>query len=555
MAQSDCSAEIAEIDRRIETGNYPANNVQVARTMQQSMAQMCAMMDAGTRASMMEGIEDLLPTKSEEEREAERRARSAELKAAREARKAREAGEARAREARVSPVVRAPATGRRVAATLLNRGEVMYHTWTWDWDIHNGNLRVLYSSFPDRTQYGLPDWTFNVYVAEMSPGGEVTHRHIASRQRSDHTALALRRGYDELLFERGPGAPTGPSHLERWSIGERRLLSSVGVNDIAWNAGGKAWRIPTYQVATSDGNLLYAQTETDSPRDRRARLAWFKVSPEGRVVGSNVYDIPDSASPWSWMHTTNGGGGLVVNVLPVDDAQLDSAMTIPDDRRSYRAMTANVSREKRVLLVNAHGNLAEAPTIIERELLELAPPNSPSPSTAAEIQAAVSGQFEWMGNLRADYDANRGTEYLDVGPRRVEMVRETPTGIAALTRVVADRDRKPPIHGIYIVEFERAAETRRLYLQPLEDDLEVDFRALAPAPGGGYYLFGFDHESPDSHVVRIDAKGNPVARSQLPTEGINIEGIEADPNGVWLYGHAYVGKEPARLYLERIDFD
>ena len=135
------------------------------------------------------------------------------------------------------------------------------------------------------------------------------------------------------------------------------------------------------------------------------------------------------------------------------------------------------------------------------------------------------------------------------------MVRETPTGFAALTRVIAEQSREPPIHGIYIVEFDRSTETRRLRLQPLEEDLAVDFRAFAPAPGGGFYLFGFDHESPDSHVVRIDATGNPVARSQLPTEGINIEGIEADANGVWLYGHAYVGKDPSRLYLERIDFD
>lgn len=554
LAQADCSAEMNEIDRRIETGNYPARNVQIARQMQQSLGQMCAFMDAGTRASMMEGIEDILPTKSEEERRAERRARSAELKAAREERKAREAEESQARAQRVSPVVRAAATGRRVAATLLDRGEVMYHTWTWDWDVHNGNLRVLYTSRPDRTQFALPDWSLNVYVAEMTPAGEVTHRHIASRQSSDHTALALRRGYDEILFERGPGAPTGPSHLERWSIPDRRLLSSVNMGDITWSAGGREWRMPTYQVATSDGNVLYARTETDSSRSSHARLAWFKVSPDGRVLGSDVYDIADSASPWAWMHTTNGGGGLVVNVLPVGDAQLAGALTISEDRRRYRSMTANVSREKRLVLVNSRGKLAGTPTVFERDIMEIAAPNSATPSSIDEIQAAISGQFEWMGNLRNDYDANRGAEYLDVGPRRVEMVRETPTGFAALMRVVSDRNRAQPIHGFYIVEFEGGAESRRHYLEPLAEDLEIDFRAFAPAPGGGYYLYAFDHESLDTHVVRIDAIGNPIARSQLPTQGINIEGIEADAGGVWLYGHAYVDKEPARLYLERIAF-
>jgi len=454
----------------------------------------------------------------------------------------------------VNPIVKSAATGKRVAATLLNRGEVMYHTWTWDWDVHNGSLRVLYSSHPDRVQFALPDWSLNVYVAEMTPQGEVTHRHIASRQRSDHAALALRRGHDELLFERGPGEPTGPSHLERWSISEGRLLSSVNISDITWSAAGKNWRVPTYQDATSDGNLLYAMTETDAPRSRHARLAWFKVSPEGRVVGSDVYDIPDSASPWAWMHTTNGGGGLVVNILPVDDAQLDSALTVANDRRSYRSMTANVSREKRLLLVNSQGKLAETPTVFERDIMEIAAPNSAASTSIDEMQAAIAGQFEWMGNLRIEYDANRSTEYLDVGPRRVEMVRKTPTGFAALVKVVTDRDRVPPVHGFYIVEFEGSSESGRLYLEPLAEDLDVDLRAFVPAPGGGYYLYAFDHESPNTHVVRIDADGNPIARSQLPTQGINIEGMEADAGGVWLYGHAYVGKEPARLYLERIDF-
>jgi hypothetical protein len=46
-----------------------------------------------------------------------------------------------------------------------------------------------------------------------------------------------------------------------------------------------------------------------------------------------------------------------------------------------------------------------------------------------------------------------------------------------------------------------------------------------------------------------------LQRSQLPTEGITIDGIEADAKGVWIYGHAYIGKEPSRLYLERVDFD
>lgn len=48
---------------------------------------------------------------------------------------------------------------------------------------------------------------------------------------------------------------------------------------------------------------------------------------------------------------------------------------------------------------------------------------------------------------------------------------------------------------------------------------------------------------------------NRNRRLTLPAQGITIEGIEADAQGVWLHGQAYIGKEPARLYLERIDFE
>jgi len=74
MAQADCSKEIAEIDKRIAAGSYPEMNVEVAQQVQGSLQQMCAYLDDGTKASIMEQLEDLLPTLSEEERRAQQKA-------------------------------------------------------------------------------------------------------------------------------------------------------------------------------------------------------------------------------------------------------------------------------------------------------------------------------------------------------------------------------------------------------------------------------------------------------------------------------------------------
>ena len=199
MSQADCSAELASIDARIASGKYPDYNVQLAKQMRASLAQMCGLMDESTRAAMFEGFEEILPTKSDAERQADRRARSEELKAARDALKQAEA-------ARPLPadneVLSAPPTARSIAATFIDRPDDMYHMWAWDWDTFEGKLRVLYSAFPDRVQFALPDWRLYVYVAEIAADGSSEQHMLTSRQASDHAALALRRGHDEILFER-----------------------------------------------------------------------------------------------------------------------------------------------------------------------------------------------------------------------------------------------------------------------------------------------------------------------------------------------------------------
>jgi hypothetical protein len=44
LAQPACEERLKEIDERIATGDYPEQNVQLARTMRESMAQMCGML-------------------------------------------------------------------------------------------------------------------------------------------------------------------------------------------------------------------------------------------------------------------------------------------------------------------------------------------------------------------------------------------------------------------------------------------------------------------------------------------------------------------------------
>ena len=110
MAQATCGERLAEIDERIASGNYPEYNVQLAKTMRDSMAQMCGMFDEQTLDQMMDGFEDVLPVKTEEEKRAEREEKKRVAEASRAARKA--AAEAREAATPDSGLARVTGSGR-----------------------------------------------------------------------------------------------------------------------------------------------------------------------------------------------------------------------------------------------------------------------------------------------------------------------------------------------------------------------------------------------------------------------------------------------------------
>jgi len=555
---ADCSADIADIEARSATGKYPEYNVNLARQMLASMTQLCGMMDEGTRTAMFDGFEDILPTKSEEERRAERKVKSAEARVAREARK-REKAEAVRNKPAVSPVLIAAPTARTVATKLFDRNDVMYHVWIWDWDTYEGDLRVLYSSFPDRTQYGLPDWKFHVYVARMSPSGETSHHLITSKQASDHYGLVLRRGHDEILYHRHVDGPAqgGPATLERWSNSGQGMLSSADISDIGPGLDAESWRPAKLRVATSDGNAVFETTRGGNTRKERLHYGWFKLSPRGKILGNGTLpNMADNVGPVGWFDTHDGGGGLIIDVTPVDSTDLVSGLQLSAAEASLRdAMTAHVFRERKALVVAPSGSLEYLSVPIERDIMQLGVPGVEQPTSMAEIQSMMVEQQQWFDSLVTRYDASRATAYTNVGPHAVRMVKPTERGYAYLTNVTANRKQKPPIHGPYIFEFDETGETNRIYLETLAQQMGVKLTSFAASSSGKFFLLGKDQSTNDSHIVLIDGHGRPLARMQSNNApNVIIEGIMADESGVWLYGHAYQKKNVAKIWIERIEF-
>jgi hypothetical protein len=341
IAQTECDAEIAEIDRRIATGNYDEMNVELARQMRNSLQQMCGMLDDSMRAQIMEGVEDVLPTRTEDEKRAIREEKRASAEASREARKAAEASQSMPD----SGLNGITPSGHSLASGFVDRDEDMLHFWVWDWDVFQGKARVLYMTQPSRVQYGQPDWTRNVYVVEITPDGRSTQHLITQKQAHERWTVALRRGHDEVILQRLTGQEGSPTTLERWSVSQRKQLSSVTTPVPSFTDSDKVfWH--EFATPTSDGNVFFLSAF--EPQRGQSSAAWYEASPNGEIVGHGTLPLAGGGFTNVGATLTADGGAALpfmptmefppeIRILTFDDSATSSRQSavVKGDIESY----------------------------------------------------------------------------------------------------------------------------------------------------------------------------------------------------------------------------
>ena len=329
LAQADCDGEIAEIDRRIATGNYAEINVELARQLRDSLRQMCGMLDASMREQMMESIEEVLPTRTESEARAIREQKRAEAKAAQDARKAAEAS----REVLDSGLSGVTVSGKSLGSGFVDRGEDMLHFWIWDWDIHRGNARILYMTHPARQQYSEPDWTRNLYVVEITPGGRSTQHLVTSKQAHEGWTAALRRGHDAVILQRLAGQEGSPTTLELWSVSQQKQLSSAPTPVPSFTHSDKVfWH--AFSTPTSDGNVFFMNAF--EPQRGQLSTVWYEASPGGQVVGHGTRPLPSGGFTNLGSTLTADGGAALPIISSVGFPPEIRILTIGDDASSSR---------------------------------------------------------------------------------------------------------------------------------------------------------------------------------------------------------------------------
>lgn len=556
FGQADCSEEIAEIDRRIATGKYAEMNVTVANSMKSSLSQMCAFMDEGTRASMMEQIEDLLPTKSEEERQAERRAKAAKAKAAREARKRERAA---AEEAVVrSPVLDAPPTARLTKGQFLERPDAMHSIWIRDWDRYQGKLRILYITSPNRVQAASPNWTNDMYVAEISADGSIEqHRVTSKKEMFVYGGLALRRGHDEVIFHRRSSNYGDTGTLERWSISGSRQLSSMPAPNPGW-PGGKSSDWGPFRVPTSDGNVLFVNSRSGT-RGEPTELGWFEASPDGQVLGiGSLSDAKHNYSATNWFTARNGGGGILLGRMGADRLAVDTALDTPIRHEiGGRKIQAVVSRESHLLVTNDNSSTAWTSAATERDIRWEGDLAIPQDLPMNEMLAQQNEYMALTEKVANEHDANRGLVSNTNATYTLAMVKPMSTGYGLLANVNANRRLVPPIHGQYVLTVDDQGVQKQAHLLGYAEQLDVKFTILGISERDDVYVLGLSQGRTDkTSVLRLGANGKPKAWGLIPEgQKIRMEGLVPDSNGVWVIGHAYRDDSSKyKVWIGRIEF-
>lgn len=554
METAACLGRLKSVDERIASGEYSDQSVQVAKQMRDSIMQSCAYLSDATITPMMEGFEQLLPTRSEAEQQAHEEAKKAERSEQRDAQRAelavrqQERAERKRREAAnkpkpllVSDILKRPPTARSVLAETIDRDDGMYYAELQDWDTFQGKARILYSTAPSREQFVAGTAQHHLYVIEADTSGVLTQRRVMDMPIQRVVAAGLRRGYDEVILQQRPPRLDRPLQLERWSISDRKQLSSVTAPTLPGSTESY------FCVATSDGNVLFAANDTASKGPNS--IAWLEVSPDGNIsrqgrISSEADKL--SKSDASCFDTSGGGGGFIIDVTSIDEDGLDSELDTPLKRHVGDAeLEAVVQSERRLLVTNDSDDSAwQSPAIARRFMWRGLEKLGPMMSLSAQEELdKITGDvdFQYGGNSSV---VNRQS---DDGYRSATQAVGDGYGVLIYGRSLAYEHSG--VNGSWFYEYAANGDLRETNLDPTGEFLGIRFDMFAAPNEDSVTLYG------EPYVILLDQNREVTGYGKTSSgDKMYPGGMIAEESGVWIFGQSRRNESIQRLLVERIEF-
>jgi hypothetical protein len=561
-----CQERLKSVDDRIASGKYSAQSVQMAQQMRDSIMQSCAYLDDATIGQMMEGFENLLPTRSEAERqayeEAKRAKRQAQVETQRAELETKRAERSKVEEKRrkleaqkppVPAVLKQPPTGKTRMRRFVDRDDTMPHLTIHDWDHHNGNARILYETYLTWvTRQAPPDARRHFYVLEANADNVISQQHVAEMPPSGYIAAArLRHGYDEVIFQRPTALPGPGSTLERWSISKGESLSSVAAPSLPWSdQKWGAWS--ELHLTTTDGDILFAGMRPVSLGQKTA-IEWLKASPDGEVVGQGILQSDtESIGGSAWFRTRDGGAGLVIGVQSTDDERgLESEIETPLVHNVEGVEIRGVVRsEERLLIIDRNGRIAGQSAALGRSLGWNGMDKLAQLGSAHAMQEAS----ELTSRDGARYGKTVKVRSYNASVSNVDAIAAVGDGYGVLVSVYSAGNGQPLMTGDWLYEYSTDKTVRKTYLKPAGEHLGGQFLIVTATDDDSVYLYNTGGGN-GPHVVRLDEDREIAAYSKLSMRSkTQPRGMLADRKGVWVIGDGRTDGQFQKVWLERIDF-
>jgi hypothetical protein len=452
------------------------------------------------------------------------------------------------------------------AGRWIDRPEDMVQFWINDVDRLGDAVRILYSTSPSLQQGQSGDWTANVYVVELSSGGEVSQHRVYSKKALEQVGLGLRRGHEEFLLESNAGNQGGGMLLEVRSTGDGSVVSSIDVPSPEGPEGGRCdWG--AFKTPTTDGNVLFAtsQSAKGTAGSLIAKAAWFVLSTDGEIVSSGDYGPEnEKVTITGWLTAKDGTAGLCVDVSAGGESGLSGDADFPVKREvGGRTIEAVAASEKRLVTTGADGKVAWVSPALERTLIWAGDVAIPQDLPPQEIMDQNTKQMSTMEKTEIEYGARRTLLTMSRGRMRADLIKPTEAGYGALARVTANRRLDPPVHGAYYLEAIPGEEAlRAVYLNPLAEERGLELVDFAPGEGSDIYVLGEDTRSSQAlsgQVLRLAKDGSVGASATISVPGIygvELDGMIGAPSGAWIFGHGRTDdSSKVRLWVKRVSFE
>ena len=429
-------------------------------------------------------------------------------------------------------------------STIITRDDPMFGVVIADWDLYKNTARVLFYSQPSRLQFNHPQRGRYVYVAEIGGDGAVQLHAFGKRKLEEIVTMALRRGFPEVIVQSIDPAGNLPAQLERWSIPERRKVAAADAPRLPWS-GAKLGEQDLFSITSSDGNLLFVSAQL---QDEVQGVVWLESTPGGSVIGSGRYFSPGAkAMPTSVFHTNNGGAGILLDVLAVDDAGVETELETPVQvRMGSHTVTGVVGNERRLLVVDNDARGAWESPALDRTMMWLDINKLPAKAPLDELLQRTRE----LQQADVRYGANHSVASTAVGARHVPAVVPLADGYAVLARN-NNHDTEQQAHsGDWLFEYMMDGEVRKTYIEPISAKLDGRFSLLAASADGQLHAYAAPA------IVQFDSQRKPVAFTNLEIPpAAQLRTLLADSKGVWVIGVHYPSGRNQSIWLARLNVD